>query len=271
MRLKAILWDVDGTLAETERDGHLVAMNAAFSELDIPWRWDERRYGELLRVAGGFERLLFDMESQPSAPASMDERRALAQRIHVLKNQRYKELVESGALPLRPGVRELFDECGASGIRMAVVTTTSRGNVAALLGAHLGPQWRDRFAAVVCAEDAPVKKPDPQAYRLVLERLQLQAGADGCDRRFGHGAGSGDRGWNTRWSSRAAGTSRMIPCRARWQSGRRSARAPVGRPAWMASRAGWGWPTSATGTNPAADVVVLPSFPVSRVNGRGLE
>jgi len=173
--IEAILWDVDGTLAETERDGHLVAMNAAFGELDIPWRWDELRYGQLLRVAGGFERLLFDMESRPSAPASMGERRALAQRIHVLKNQRYKELVESGALPLRPGVRELFDECGASSIRMAVVTTTSRGNVAALLGAHLGPQWRDRFAAVVCAEDAPVKKPDPQAYRLVLERLQLRA------------------------------------------------------------------------------------------------
>jgi len=173
--LEAILWDVDGTLAETERDGHLVAMNSAFAELDIPWRWDERRYGELLRVAGGFERLLFDMESQPSAPASMDERRALAQRIHVLKNQRYKERMDSGALPLRPGVRELFDECEASGIRMAVVTTTSHGNVAALLGAHLGPQWRDRFAAVVCAEDAPVKKPDPQAYRLVLERLQLRA------------------------------------------------------------------------------------------------
>jgi HAD superfamily hydrolase (TIGR01509 family) len=172
--LQAILWDVDGTLAETERDGHLVAMNAAFSELDIPWRWDERRYGELLRVAGGFERLLFDMESQALAPAAMDERRVLAQRIHVLKNQRYKELVESGTLPLRPGVRELFDECGASGVRMAIVTTTSRGNVAALLCAHLGPQWRDRFAAVVCAEDAPVKKPDPQAYRLVLERLQLR-------------------------------------------------------------------------------------------------
>ena len=67
--LQAILWDVDGTLAETERDGHLVAFNAAFEELDIPWRWSEQRYGELLRVAGGFERLLFDMESQPLAPA----------------------------------------------------------------------------------------------------------------------------------------------------------------------------------------------------------
>ena len=73
------------------------------------------------------------MVSQPLAPVALDERIALARRIHVLKNQRYTELVASGALPLRPGVHELFDECQASGIRMAVVTTTSRGNVAALL------------------------------------------------------------------------------------------------------------------------------------------
>ena len=72
--LEAILWDVDGTLAETERDGHLVAFNAAFLELDIPWRWNEQRYGDLLRVAGGFERLLFDMESQPLAPITLEER-----------------------------------------------------------------------------------------------------------------------------------------------------------------------------------------------------
>ncbi len=175
MTLEAVLWDVDGTLAETERDGHLVAMNAAFSELDIPWRWDERRYGELLRVAGGFERLLFDMESQPLAPVSQDERSALARRIHTLKNRRYAERVASGALPLRAGVRELFDECAAEGVRMAIVTTTSRGNVEALLSAQIGADWSARFAAAVCAEDAPAKKPDPQAYRLVLERLQLRA------------------------------------------------------------------------------------------------
>jgi HAD superfamily hydrolase (TIGR01509 family) len=173
--LEAVLWDVDGTLAETELDGHLVAMNAAFAEFDVPWRWSEQRYGELLRVAGGFERLLFDMESQPRAPSSQDERVTLAQRIHTSKNQRYKTLVESGALSLRPGVRELFDDCTEQGVRMAIVTTTSLGNVAALLGAHLGAAWRERFAAVVCAEDAPAKKPDPLAYRIALERLQLSA------------------------------------------------------------------------------------------------
>ena len=174
--LQAILWDVDGTLAETERDGHLVAMNAAFDELGIPWRWNEQRYGELLRVAGGFERLLFDMESQPLAPVSLEERSALARRIHALKNRRYAELVASGALPLRAGVRELFDECAAGGVSMAIVTTTSRGNVQALLAAQVGADWDSRFAAVVCAEDAPAKKPDPLAYRLVLERLQLRRG-----------------------------------------------------------------------------------------------
>jgi HAD superfamily hydrolase (TIGR01509 family) len=171
--LEAVLWDVDGTLAETERDGHLVAMNAAFDEIRVPWRWSAERYGELLRVAGGYERLLHFMETEPLAPASMDERRALAQRIHVLKNRLYAGHVASGALPLRAGVRELFDDCASAGLQMAIVTTTSRGNVAALLGAQLGPRWRDRFAAVVCAEDAPQKKPDPQAYRIALEQLRL--------------------------------------------------------------------------------------------------
>jgi HAD superfamily hydrolase (TIGR01509 family) len=174
--IDAVLWDVDGTLAETERDGHLVAFNAAFDELDVPWRWSEQRYGALLRVAGGFERLLSDMESQPLAPTATDGRRELAQRVHALKNRRYKELVASGALPLRPGVRELFDDCAAAAVRMAIVTTTSRGNVDALLSAQVGADWESRFATAVCAEDAPVKKPDPQAYRLVLERLHLRAG-----------------------------------------------------------------------------------------------
>ena len=173
--LEAVLWDVDGTLAETERDGHLVAMNAAFAELDVPWRWSEQRYGELLRVAGGYERLLFDMASQPLAPASTLDREALARRIHVRKNQLYTQRVENGALALRPGVLNLFDECAASGVRLGIVTTTSRGNVAALLQSHLGDDWQSRFAAVVCAEDAPAKKPDPLAYRVALERLQLSA------------------------------------------------------------------------------------------------
>ena len=239
--LEAILWDVDGTLAETERDGHLVAFNAAFEELDIPWRWSEQRYGELLRVAGGFERLLFDMESQPLAPVALEERSALARRIHALKNRRYVELVASGALPLRAGVRELFDECAAEGLRMAIVTTTSHSNVQALLAAQVGADWESRFAAVVCAEDAPVKKPDPQAYRLVLERLQLASRADGCDRGFGHGAGSGDRGRNPGRHH----AQQVLPGRSRAgcagsRAVARHARGLVPRSGWQAGQGGVG-------------------------------
>src|SRR5579863_6399633 len=166
--LKAILWDVDGTLAETERDGHLVAFNRAFEALALPWRWSESRYGELLAVAGGRERLLHDLESQPQAPPHAEQRAALVERVHRLKNQNYAAIVASGALQLRAGVGQLFADCAAAGVSMGIATTTSAVNVAALLAAHLGEGWRSHFAAVVCAEQAPLKKPDPQVYQRAL-------------------------------------------------------------------------------------------------------
>lgn len=171
--IRAVLWDVDGTLAETERDGHLVAFNQAFEALKVPWRWSETRYGELLAVAGGRERLLHDMQSQERAPADPRERRSLAERVHRLKNEYYARIVAGGGLPLRDGVRELMLDCERAGCRMGIVTTTSRSNVEALLETHLGQGWESAFAAVVCAEGAPIKKPDPQAYRVALDTLRL--------------------------------------------------------------------------------------------------
>lgn len=175
--LRALVWDVDGTLAETERDGHRVAFNQAFEAQAVPWRWIEARYGELLRVTGGVERLLHDMATQPDAPASAEAREQLARRLHREKNTRYAAIVAAGGIALRGGVRELLDECTAAGLPMAIATTTSRSNIEALLAAHLGAGWASRFAAVVCAEDAPRKKPDPQAYHLALQRLGLPAEA----------------------------------------------------------------------------------------------
>lgn len=171
--LQALLWDVDGTLAETERDGHRIAFNQAFEALGLPWRWDEVRYGDLLAVTGGRERLLADMATRSDAPVSAGERDALARELHALKNGRYAELVRAGSLPLRPGVRELIDEAAARGLRQAITTTTSRSNVDALLGVHLGPRWDQRFAAVVCGEDVQRKKPDPEVFRLALQALGL--------------------------------------------------------------------------------------------------
>jgi HAD superfamily hydrolase (TIGR01509 family) len=172
--LQALLWDVDGTLAETERDGHLVAFNQAFSELAVPWRWDDAQYARLLRVAGGRERLLHDMRGREQAPESEPERIALAERIHRRKNQIYAGIVGAGRVPLRPGVLPLFEDCARQGVRMGIATTTTEANVEALMSGHLGSAWRSRFATVVCAEQAPLKKPDPQVYRRALQELALE-------------------------------------------------------------------------------------------------
>jgi HAD superfamily hydrolase (TIGR01509 family) len=173
--LEALLWDVDGTLAETERDGHLLAFNHAFESLDLPWRWSDAHYAALLAIAGGRERLLYDLRRQPLAPRQPEQQAALAERIHQLKTARYAAIVGRGALPLRAGVAELFEDCAQAGLAMAIVTTTTGSNVDALLAAHLGPHWRAHFAAVVCAEDAPQKKPDPQAYLRALALLGVPA------------------------------------------------------------------------------------------------
>ena len=172
--IKAVLWDVDGTLAETERDGHLEAFNQAFESLALPWRWSERRYGELLLVAGGRERLLHDMQSGGNAPAHPQARQALADQVHRLKNELYARIVADDNLPLRAGVRELLDDCERARVPMGIVTTTSRANVEILLKTHLGEDWESKFAIVVSAREAPNKKPDPQGYLAALDALKLR-------------------------------------------------------------------------------------------------
>ncbi len=171
--ITALLWDVDGTLAETERDGHRRAFNDAFAAMGLAWHWDEARYGELLRITGGRERILFDMGSQPDAPATLPEREALARELHRRKNAAYEQRLAEGRITLRPGVPELLHEAAARGLRMAIVTTTSRANVAALLRHTLGAAGQDLFEATVCGEDVAAKKPDPEAYRLALRQLAL--------------------------------------------------------------------------------------------------
>jgi HAD superfamily hydrolase (TIGR01509 family) len=173
MSLQALLWDVDGTLAETERDGHRVAFNRAFEALGVPWRWDVQRYGELLAVTGGRERLLHDMARRSEAPVVAAEREALARAVHQRKNTLYAEIVQGGGVALRPGVAELLEECRFRNVRLAITTTTSRVNVEALLRANLGPSWGAWFEALVCGEDVRAKKPDPEVYTIALQRLGL--------------------------------------------------------------------------------------------------
>jgi HAD superfamily hydrolase (TIGR01509 family) len=173
--LQALLWDVDGTVAETERDGHRVAFNLAFSELGLAWGWDERRYGDLLRVTGGRERLLADMATRADAPAGEAEREALARQLHALKNRWYAWLVKEGRVAARPGVLALLREAAAAGLRQGIATTTSRANVDALMARLLGAGWQSLFACVLCGEDTARKKPDPEVYLLALQQLGVSA------------------------------------------------------------------------------------------------
>lgn len=173
--LRALIWDVDGTLAETERDGHRVGFNRAFEAEGLSWRWDVETYGRLLRIAGGRERLLHDMADHADAPSSSAAREALADRLHRQKNAFYASIVDGGLIALRPGVGRLIDACGRGGIALAVATTTSRANVASLLTASLGQRGLAAFACIAGAEDAESKKPDPLVYRIVLDRLGVDA------------------------------------------------------------------------------------------------
>lgn len=173
MTIKALLWDVDGTLAETERDGHRVAFNHAFESCGLPWRWSVERYGELLAVTGGRERLMHDMDTHDDAPTLAGERDALARAVHQRKNATYAEIVEARGIALRPGVMELLEECRSRAVLLAITTTTSRANVDALLRAHLGASWVTWFAVLVCGEDVAAKKPDPEVYSRALRQLRL--------------------------------------------------------------------------------------------------
>jgi HAD superfamily hydrolase (TIGR01509 family) len=173
--LAALLWDVDGTIAESERDGHRVAFNLAFEALGVPWRWDDAHYGYLLRVTGGRERLLYDMAERADAPRSAAEREALAANLHWKKNALYADLVRSGCVPLRPGVAALMNECVQRGVRLGIATTTSRANLEALLASTDALPRQEQFSVIVCGEDVTRKKPHPEAFVHALALLALTA------------------------------------------------------------------------------------------------
>ena len=170
--LRALIFDVDGTLADTERDGHRVAFNQAFADAGLGWHWDVARYGELLRVAGGRERILHFIDSD-AGDVPIGERDVLARELHACKTEHYLRLVDEGAVRLRPGIERLLGEARAARLALAIATTTSRANIDRLLAHALPPGALGWFSVIGAAEDAPRKKPDPQVYEFVLERLDF--------------------------------------------------------------------------------------------------
>lgn len=173
--LQALLFDVDGTMADTERDGHRPAFNMAFEAAGLDWNWDEALYGKLLSVTGGKERIRFYLDkfnTNFEKPANFD---GFVKGLHAAKTKFYTQLMAEGKIPLRPGVEELINEARATNMRLAVVTTTTPANVTALLENTLGPDSESWFEVIAAGDIVPAKKPAPDIYDWALEQMNLSA------------------------------------------------------------------------------------------------
>ena len=172
--VRALIFDVDGTLADTE-ETHRQAFNYAFLAFDLDWEWSKPLYRELLKTSGGKERIARFIETLAVAPAEKRRLAALVPAIHREKTRLYTELVADGRCTLRPGVERLLGEASARGVRLAIASTTSPQNVDALLTRQLGRGGLRMFDAVACADHVQRKKPAPDIYRLALAMLGLPA------------------------------------------------------------------------------------------------
>lgn len=176
MTLKAIIFDVDGTLADTEV-AHMNAFNEAFADAGLNWYWDLPTYTDLLKVSGGKERMHHYWSTLPDGACkpSKDEIEVLVPKLHKIKTAAYERMVAEGQVSMRPGVIDMINSAKEAGISLAIATTTSPANIEALLSNALGANWRHTFAVVEDAETAPNKKPDPSVYIQAVKRLGLES------------------------------------------------------------------------------------------------
>lgn len=172
--LKAVIFDCDGVLADTERDGHRVAFNRAFAKKGYHIEWDVNLYKELLKIAGGKERMRYYFD-QTGWPEDAQGKDSLISELHKLKTDLYVQIIEEGSLPLRPGVTRLVDEAIADGLKLAVCSTSNERAVNLAVEKLLGPERKARFDLILAGDVVSKKKPDPEIYNLAVKRLGLAA------------------------------------------------------------------------------------------------
>ncbi|MEQ8235062.1 MAG: HAD-IA family hydrolase [Gammaproteobacteria bacterium] len=175
-RLQAIIFDVDGTLADTE-EVHRLAFNHVFAEFGLDWNWTPELYEELLAISGGRERITAygrDLRGRFAGPAEFDD---FVRTVHRAKTRKYAAMLTEGEVPLRPGIRRLIDEARAAGLVLAIATSSALTNAETLLDNNLPPGWRDWFSAVETCDSVVNKKPSPAVYNAVLARLDIDLDA----------------------------------------------------------------------------------------------
>lgn len=171
--MKALLFDCDGVLVDTERDGHRVAFNKAFQYVGIDAEWGIEEYKELLKVAGGKERMKHYFD-QKGWPAGFEEKDQLIKDLHKKKTDIFMDLIESGALPLRPGIARIVDEAIEAGLKLAVCSTSNERAVTAIVRTLLGMDRYNKFDGIFAGDIVKKKKPDPEIYLLALKNLKVR-------------------------------------------------------------------------------------------------
>lgn len=172
--LKALIFDVDGTLADTERDGHRVAFNLAFEKAGLDWQWSEALYGELLSVTGGKERILHYLNEYNRDFKRPDKLKEFIADLHKSKTYFYTRLLADGDIPLRTGVMRLINEVREAGLRLAIATTTTPENVTALLSHAMDEDAESWFEVIAAGDIVPAKKPAADIYDYALEKMNLK-------------------------------------------------------------------------------------------------